>query len=132
MPEIIISINRPHTDDIRVGLKTLEIRKTIPKSLPCKVYIYETKGKDGSGKVIGEFTLNRFLVIQSNMKAVSLLPILDRAKINLKTFFRYTKFDKGIRRDIFAWQIDDLIIYEVPKSLEEFGDRRAPQSWYYV
>ena len=46
MKSILISIKPQYVADILNGYKTIEIRKTKPKcELPCKVYIYCTKGK---------------------------------------------------------------------------------------
>lgn len=78
---VLYSIQPQYVCDILNGKKTLELRKHKPKiSLPCKVYIYCTKGKNrfdicvihnkskdkkdysfceiGNGKVVAEFTLN--------------------------------------------------------------------------
>lgn len=32
----------------------------------------------------------------------------------------------------YAWHIDDLEIFDKPKKLDEFGFKKAPQSWCYV
>lgn len=46
MKSILISIQPQWVEKILNGEKTIEIRKTMPKcELPCKVYIYCTKGK---------------------------------------------------------------------------------------
>lgn len=46
MKAIMISIKPQWVEKILNGEKTIEIRKTMPKcELPCKVYIYCTKGK---------------------------------------------------------------------------------------
>ena len=46
MKAIMISIKPEWVCKILNGEKTIEIRKTMPKcKLPCKVYIYCTKGK---------------------------------------------------------------------------------------
>lgn len=38
----------------------------------------------------------------------------------------------GDREYIFGWTISDLIIYDKPKQLSEFGVKRPPQSFCYV
>lgn len=45
MKQILISIKPKWVAKILNGEKTLEIRKTAPKELPCEVYIYCTKNK---------------------------------------------------------------------------------------
>ena len=59
MKATLISINKPHTDNIFTDnesrKKTVEWRtKPLPKGLH---YVYETKNKGGCGKVIGEMTI---------------------------------------------------------------------------
>jgi len=34
--------------------------------------------------------------------------------------------------DGYAWHISDLVIFDPPKQLSEFGLKRAPQSWQYL
>lgn len=51
----LISINKPHTDNIFSGEKGLEWRKIpLPEDL---YYVYETKNKGGCGMVIGEMRI---------------------------------------------------------------------------
>lgn len=33
---------------------------------------------------------------------------------------------------LYGWHIQDLEIYDKPKQLEEFGLKKAPQSWQYI
>lgn len=60
-PAVLFSINRPHTDNIKNGLKTSELRTKPPKlNGPYKSYIYETQKYGACGKVIGEaFAFNK-------------------------------------------------------------------------
>ena len=57
MKSVLISIKPQWCEKIASGEKTIEVRKTAPKEVPFKAYIYSTKGKAQSGccKVIGEF-----------------------------------------------------------------------------
>lgn len=87
MKSILISIKPEWVAKILNGDKTIEIRKTMPKTeLPCKVYIYCTKNKNRplafhettqryhtfpinvsnklNGKVVAEFTLNKIDTIE--------------------------------------------------------------------
>lgn len=43
MKSVLISINPKFVDKIVSGEKTIEVRKTAPKEVPFKAYIYETK-----------------------------------------------------------------------------------------
>ena len=55
--EMLMSIKKEFSDKIFSGGKTIEVRRTIPKEItyPIKSYLYETKGGQGEGKVIGYF-----------------------------------------------------------------------------
>ena len=79
MKKVLISIRPEWVAKILNGEKTLEIRKSAPKDLPCEIYIYCTKGKPSispfefyengrpphiigdeiNGKVVAKFTLNK-------------------------------------------------------------------------
>lgn len=148
MKHIMISIKPEWTAKILNGEKTLEIRKTMPKcELPCKVYIYETKGKGKfvncgkkreniGGKVVAEFTLNRVDCLKSvhyKMYGTNYQynevsdEILTKSCLTQEQVLNYTNGN-----DLYAWHIDDLKIYDKPKELSEFGVRRAFQSWGYI
>lgn len=45
MKSVLISIQPKWVEKIANGEKTIEVRKTAPKQVPFKCYIYETKGK---------------------------------------------------------------------------------------
>jgi len=72
MKEILLSIHPQHCNNILLGLKEIEVRKSRPKIEPLfKCYIYETTAKyktrllglnctcQGRGKVIGEFVCDK-------------------------------------------------------------------------
>ena len=82
MKSVLISIRPEWLKKILNGEKTIELRKSYPKcELPCKVYIYCTKGKDLwmrnndpiilgykriNGKVVAEFVLNKITKHEKN------------------------------------------------------------------
>ena len=77
-----------------------------------------------SGKVIAKFTLpygkeydkyDGWLVGKS-------------AQISSKEFSEY----KGNKEVLYGWGIENVIVFEQPKELSEFGLKRPPQSWQYV
>ena len=46
MTSILISIKKPHVDNVRAGLKREEMRKSAPSCrVPFRCYIYETKNR---------------------------------------------------------------------------------------
>lgn len=128
MRSVLISIKPKWCELIACGKKTIEVRKTKPKTeTPFKVYIYETKAKDfysvfhenTIGKVIGEFVCRAILPIS-----------ITYSDPNSKIAFREFPFtcltDKEIMDYIgngvtgYGWCISDLVIYDKPKELSEF------------
>ena len=137
MPKsILISINPEFVEKILNHTKTIEIRKTKPKcELPCKVYIYCTKGKKLykcvsnfdedllNGKVVAEFTLNKADTLERDLN--DWLPknrydvsndLLKNINLNQEQLWNY-----GQGKTLYAWYIDGLKIYDKPKELSEFS-----------
>lgn len=136
MKAVLISIRPQWCEKISSGEKTIEVRKTAPKEVPFKAYIYCTKGKDGyewlyrvdnngygkaqswHGKVIGEFICDKvdeytfshyeaeYRVTHVEQKAMCL---------NQPELIRY-----GKGNTLYGWHISDLKIYDKPKELSEF------------
>ena len=87
-----------------------------------------------NGKVVASFVLNEFDTIetnnfenwlQGNMYNVSDKQLKDM-QLNQEELWGY-----GGGKTLYGWHIDDLVIYDKPKELSEFGIKRAPQSWVY-
>lgn len=143
MKSILISIKPKWCEKIVNGEKTIEVRKTAPKEVPFKAYIYCTKGKDGyewlyrvdnngygkaqswHGKVIGEFICDKVDIItvvtsitvdyiQVNGKR----PATQITKDACLSFDELEKYADGSR--LYGWHISDLKIYDKPKELSEF------------
>lgn len=131
MKPILISIQRPHTDNIKALIKNIEVRKSRPKQdTPFPCYIYETKAKGGCGKVIGEFVCDEIYDCRDLL--------LGDICLTVEEWLKYTDGHKGI---VYGWHISDLKIYDKPKELSEFSKygfdepvplKRPPQSWMYV
>ena len=144
MKSVLISIQPKWCELIASGKKTVEIRKTKPKTYtPFKVYIYQTKKpvsvsfsgtgrhiseydktcyfNERSGKVIGEFVCNAVEHYTSNCTVFEsvLLPSpseLEEMCLTLDEFNTY-----GTRgKLLYGWHISDLVIYDKPKELSEF------------
>ena len=143
MKKIIVSIKPQWTAKILNGEKTLEIRKSAPKDLPCEVYIYCTKGKphlvkhcfdgkyhagdclgtyDGvanneplNGKVVAKFTLNKVDKIENDRLWQIEKGFLECACLSFGELAYYL----GGKTD-YAWHIDNLVIFDEPKELKEF------------
>lgn len=184
MKSILISIKPQWVEKIFNREKTVEIRKSKPKcELPCKVYIYETKDKIligehferskskenlyfggkakyitkkdyyfGKGKVVAEFTLNKVNKFDyEGLKFYEVLEdVLKHSCLTDEELCNYIQDGIG-----YGWRIDNLIIYDTAKELNEFDRpeidltsettdsavcpmyaykklKRPPQSWCYV
>ena len=158
MNEIMLSIRPKWCELIASGQKTVEVRKTKPKcDVPFKVYIYCTKQRVNgeilltydkkiqgrnkgfrdvgdiplAGKVIGEFVCKAILPISITYSDTN-------SKLALREFPYTCLTDKEIMDYLgngktgYGWHISDLIIYDKPKDLSDFGMKRPPQSWCYV
>lgn len=157
---ILISIKPQWCEFIASGKKTLEVRKNKPKLLtpPFKCYIYCTKygqyqsltgmcysdvddhsrnafDKRENGKIIGEFVCDRIITIDDDaIHAFSHENYcgwndceLDNACIDPEELEYYAN-DKWL----YGWHISELIIYDEPRDLSEYGLARPPQSWHYL
>lgn len=137
--EVLISVRPKYCKLIANGEKTIEVRKTRPRiTTPFKCYIYCTKGGSDAekgqlsfcGRVIEEFVCNAIFPIafeyldaqEISEIEVPLLCLTDKQIISYL----------GNGKVGFGWNISDLVIYDDPKRLSEFGLERPPQSWCYV
>ena len=138
---MLISINKPHTDNIFSYIKGLEWRK---KPLPQGLYyVYETKNKGGCGMVIGEMRITGSLAVDTSGPMEVCL--VNSGCVHPATLKKYA--NNGI---VYANFIQDIRRYDVPKPLSEFRSyncsvywedgypmptheiKRPPQSWCYV
>lgn len=140
MKSVLISIKPKYCELIAAGKKTIEVRKTRPKiETPFKCYVYCTKEyyRKGNGyfqgkycgKVIGEFVCNEI-----KTKTLSSLIVKEDAESTLKgsclsknDIYKYlgVKKWKSIyeqkNNTFYLWHISDLVVYDEPKELSEFG-----------
>ena len=166
----MISIKPEYVAEILNGNKTIEIRKSLPKcDLPINVYIYCTKGgrcivKNPSGryvtipnldkneyfngKIVAKFTLSKIEQIRWNhdiiygeslprTKSLRISELLSQSRLFSDDLADYVGDSLS-----YAWQIDDLEIFDKPKEISEYKPHygyptnhrltRAPQSWQYI
>lgn len=134
MKAVLISIKPKWVEKIASGEKTIEVRKTRPKiETPFKCYIYCTKGfkfndfkyslnfveaYKRSGKVIGEFVCDN--ILHSNENAfIGNKPLTQYVlKSSCLTMEEINQYRQG--KNIYAWHISQLKIYDKPKELREF------------
>ena len=130
----LISIQPKWVEKIASGEKTIEVRKTAPKEVPFKAYIYCTIGNGVKGdylvpsgiqcgKVIGEFVCDKVYLIKNQG---SMFSVADEEQSVTNEIARQSCLDYydmvsylGNKYG-YAWHISDLKIYDKPKELREF------------
>lgn len=144
MKSVLISIRPKWCEKIASGEKTIEVRKTAPKEVPFKAYIYETKEskmrylndrfnsflKNKShytdmGKVIGEFICDKVYNLVNAFGGImfadenlnQLEPQLFR---DMSCLTDEQTADYLGDKDGYGLHISDLKIYDNPKELSEF------------
>lgn len=136
MKPVLISIQRPHTDNIKALLKKIEVRKGKPnQETPFPCYIYETKAKGGCGKVIGEFVCDKIEEYKYEYCPHPEIGMnfdccdnwwdiddedLEKSCLSYEEFKKYADKSVNVNDIIYGWHISDLKIYDKPKELEEF------------
>ena len=123
--------------------KRIEVRKTAPKEVPFKCYIYETKGQYvkfthgahtkygyGRGKVIGEFICDKVEIVNAKCSDYGIDLFYHDCLTNgcltereIEKYFNVPE-DRDLRAmkgNGYVWNISDLKIYDTPKELSEFS-----------
>lgn len=134
MKSVLISIKPKWVEKIVSGEKPIEVRKTAPKEVPFKCFIYMTQGtyKDlglyreciyqNRMKVIGEFICDEveiFSVGSLRSDDIEKLACLSYNEM-INYFYKPEELDGKTAKQGFAWHISDLKIYDKPKELSEF------------
>lgn len=134
MKTVMISIKPEWVEKIHRREKIWELRKSVPKTADAhlyKVYNYETKSNGGNGKVVSEWILKEYIVyFDDTADEQKRNQVCKNACVSKEQLSNY--YNKGKRKVVYCWQIDDLKIYDQPKELREFELTKAPQSWCYV
>ena len=142
MKAVMISIQPKWVEKIANGEKTIEVRKSAPKEVPFKCYIYETQGQYvkfthgahtkygyGRGKVIGEFTCDKVEMVNAKCSDYGIDLFYHDCLTNgcltereIEKYFNVPE-DRDLRAmkgNGYVWNISDLKIYDKPKELSEF------------
>ncbi len=128
MKTILMSIRKEHVDDIKAGRKRSELRLRAPaQKPPYRVIVYEPKVGGGSGKVVLEFVCH--LEHLHYNAGHSALDVMRRARVSYPFLRNYTHWFTKSFTEMF---IGDLVVYDQPRELSEYGVKRAPQSWMYL
>ena len=157
MKSILMPIQPKWVKKIISGEKTIEVRKTAPKEVPFKVYIYCTGVKNLNlteyvklfsetggaidywhGKVVAEFICNKVETIPVDSEAF--VAISKPACLTIDELLEYCS-----GKDMYGLHISNLKVYDEPKELSDFYSikqckpwtweeplARPPQSWQYI
>ena len=150
MKAVLISIQPKWVEKIARGQKTIEVRKTAPKKVPFKCYIYCTFPKKpaytlwlnrgtenkflADGKVIGEFVCDKVFLLHpytydrgsadlGHRKFIQTFEGSQKGNeiLDATCLTQDEMFDYiGIGNYGYGWHISDLKIYDKPKELSEF------------
>lgn len=146
MKSVLISIRPKWVERIASGKKTIEVRKSAPKEVPFKAYIYCCKGNNGyewlyrvddngrgkaqswHGKVIGEFICDKVIKtcgwrLRGDTQQCAKRTTAEEAfpKLACLTIDEIIKYAGSENREVCGWHISDLKIYDKPRNLSEFG-----------
>lgn len=141
MKSVLISIRPKWTEKIANGEKTIEVRKSAPKEVPFKAYIYETQGQYikfingahtkygyGCGKVIGEFVCDKVEKLEEHIEQGGLYYILSDTFNEQAQLDNWELHDYGKGKTLYGWHISDLKIYDKPRELSEFYTKKKCNS----
>lgn len=122
MSKMLLSIKPVYVKRILEGKKKYEFRKFHCKEGVDTIIIYSTAPEK---KVIGE------------------VPLIDIIEGDVEYVWQQTRPDGGITKKAFkeyykdkeiatAYKLGEVVIYEEPKELADFGLNYAPQSFAYI
>lgn len=158
MKSVLISIRPKWVEKIASGKKTIEVRKSAPKEVPFKAYIYCTKQKingeilfyerkvEGrnrgfrdkgdiplAGKVIGEFICDKVYPIKN--KGSSFVVANEKQSVTNEIAGQSCLYYDDMvsyfgDKDGYGWHISDLKIYDKPRELSDFL-KPCPDTFHY-
>lgn len=118
----LFSIRPEYVEKIFNGTKKFEYRKQ-PNRIPIsKILIYETAP---IMKIVGEAEVEKVLV---DTPEVIWEKTKEYSGISKEFYFQYYRR----RYAAVAYQLKNIIKYDIPKELSDFGIKRAPQSFCYL
>lgn len=132
MKTIIATIKPVHLNNIRRGVKTLEIRKTAPEP-PFRVLCCES---GSGGQIKAEFICPYVFpvdVAKDGNIPEHMHRLIQCMCLTPDAVVAYI----GCGKRGYAWEIKNMIDYcstkgQRVRNISEFGLKRAPQSWQYV
>ena len=120
MSTMLLSIKPKYAKVILEGKKQYEFRKSKPKDGVDRIIFYASSPQK---QVVGEATIDE--ILEGTPKEI--WEIAKTAAGITKKFYFYAGKDKAT-----AYKIKDVIIYDTPKELSDYGINQAPQSFVYL
>ncbi len=122
MSAMLLSIKPRYAKVILEGKKQYEFRKSRPKDGVDRIIFYASSPQK---EVVGEATIDK--ILEGTPKEIWEIA-KTAAGITKKFYFSYyAGKDKAI-----AYKLKDVVIYEKPKALSDYGIHQAPQSFVYL
>ena len=127
---VLLSIHPKWAKLIYEGYKTIEWRKNIPTAdFIDKVFLYETAPVC---RVTGCFDYNFYYSLVFKHLGLSLCPtakvFIDAGCVHIEELAKY----RGDKIELFGWKVKNPTKFDNPKTLADFGLKRAPMSWQYL
>jgi predicted transcriptional regulator len=119
---MLLSIKPKYAKVILEGKKRYEFRKSKPKEGVNRIIFYASAPQK---QVVGEATIDE--ILENTPKEIWEIA-KTAAGITRKFYFSYYA---GKDRAI-AYKLKDVVTYETPKELSDYGIRQAPQSFVYL
>lgn len=87
------------------------------------------EGKNQIASLYSKFGMSIiFDMLETARKSKNIINLyFDTSHLTKKEIQKYLGDNRG-----YGWHISDLVIYDTPKELSEFGKIKPPQSWCYV
>lgn len=122
MKSLLLSIKPEYVERILQGTKRFEYRKRLAQEPVDAIYIYSTTPV---------------------MKVVGMVKVLGHLEMSPSALWEKTKAQAGISRakyreyfrnckKAYAYQLGDVLIFDTPRDLSDFGISTAPQSFVYI
>lgn len=122
MSTMLLSIKPKYAKIILEGNKLYEFRKSKPKADIDRIIFYASSPQR---KVVGEATIEE--ILEGTPKEIWEIA-KSAAGITKKFYFSYY----AGKNKAIAYKLKDVMEYETPKYLSEYGLNQAPQSFVYL
>lgn len=148
---LILSVRPEHAINILNGNKTLELRKSVPKGFKGWVYVYVTKairdykqsyyyqpkGKEEIFRLHGiipcRFWFDEYETIRPSFyPSTKLIYEMTAETLYLLKLSNSQVSDYGKGKNLYAWHIKRLEIFDKPMQLGEFYKWNSADQWVYT